>query len=271
MREKLSRRQIIKDKKAASPAISMVIITAATVLLVLVAGNFAVTVLDRQQAATEFNSVQKSILALDDAIRDVAWKEGASRSVRFATSRGSFQTNTTTRPISITFDDYPVGDPIQSSVIKYFMSDSYVALESEQFDIIGDDNPAVSSISASLGQVSLEHESGFASISLSYRLRVSNEGLYEIGDDSTDSVNYVNIMIIELSCADLVGATGDFDMIVRNMGLDTKYYNFPYTSAGAHEIDVFVDGSESPFPVSINLGAGQTTVNLIVSKVSVSA
>lgn len=269
MKEKLSRRKIIKEKKAASPAISMVIITAATVVLVLVAGSFATTVLDRQQAATEFNSLQKSILALDDAIRDVAWKEGASRSIRFTTSRGSFQPISTTKSVQIDFDGNLVGDPIQTSVIKYFMSDSYITLESAQSYILGNADPAVSSISDSLGQVSLTHESGFASISLGYRLRVSNEGNYKFGPGPEDSVNYVNIMIIELSCANLTGATGDFNMVARNMGVTTDYYQFPYESQGMHEINVHVD--EQPFPVSIGpLPNGRIMLNLIVSKVSVS-
>ena len=247
----------------------MVIITAATVLLVLVAGSFATTVLDRQQAATEFNALQKSILALDDAVRDVAWKEGASRSVRFTTSRGSFQPISTTKSIEIEFDGTLITeDPIQTSVIKYFMSDSYITLEKEQDYFLGDANSSVSSISDSLGQASFTHVSGFASISLGYRVRVSNEGRYQFGENSTDYVNYVNIMIIELSCADLAGATGDFNIVARNMGVTTTPYPFSYTSAGTHEINVYVD--DEPSPVSIQLDSGQIILNLVVSKVSVS-
>jgi hypothetical protein len=269
MRKKLSRHRIIKDKKAASPAISMVIITAVTVVLVLVAGSFAVQVLDRQQASTEFNALQKSILALDDAVRDVAWKEGASRSVHFATGRGSFQTASTNRSVSIEFDGVPVGNAIQTSVVKYVMSDSYIALEKEQSYILGDADPAVSSASDSLGQVSLTRESGFASISLGYRVRVSNEGSYLVGSPQRQW-SYVNIMIIELSCADLSGATGDFDMIARNIGVDTTSYQFPNKGAGSYEIDVYVDEVKQPPPVSIFVADENTVVNLIISKVSVS-
>jgi hypothetical protein len=250
----------------------MVIITAATVVLVLVAGSFATTVLDRQQAATEFNSLQKSILALDDAVRDVAWKEGASRSVRFTTSRGTFQPISTTKSITIKFDDNPIltEDPIQTSVIKYLMSDSYITLEKAQDYFLGTADPAVTSISDSLGQASLTHESGFASISLGYRVRVSNEGRYRFGNGTDDYVNYVNIMIIELSCADLAGTAGDFDMIAKNMGVTTTYYPFPYMNAGTHEINVNVDGVEPAFPVPIQLDSGQIILNLVVSKVSLS-
>ncbi len=268
MRKKLSRRQIMKEKKAASPAISMVIITAATVVLVLVAGSFAVTVLDRQQAATEFNALQKSILALDDAVRDVAWKEGASRAVRFAIGRGSFQTISTTKSVEIKFNGDPLGDPIQTSVIKYVMSDSYITLESEQSYILGNATPAVSSVSDSLAQVSLAHESGFASISLGYRLRVSNEGSYSVSGMPT---NYVNIMIIKLVCADLSAVTGDFDMIAKNTGVTTTSYIFPPHSEGNYEINVYIDEVEQNPAMLIHLTEGRTVFNLIIGEVSVIA
>jgi hypothetical protein len=268
MRKNLSRRQIMKEKKAASPAISMVIITAATVVLVLVAGTFATQVLDRQQAATEFNAIEKSILALDDAIRDVAWKEGASRSVRFATSRGNFQKISTTRSVKIKFKGELVGREIQTSIIKYAMSDSYLTLEREQFDIIGNADPVVTSVSDSLGWVSLAHESGFASISLGYRLRVSSEDGYQIEGIPT---SYVNILIIELSSGDFSFVNGDFDMVARNTGVTTiSSEPFTISSAGDYPITVLIDEVEQD-PLLIPLTEGQTIVNLIIGEVSVSA
>jgi hypothetical protein len=268
MREKLSRRQITKDKKAASPAISMVIITAATVVLVLVAGSFAVQVLDRQQAATEFNALQKSILALDDAVRDVAWKEGASRSVRFATGRGSFRTASTTRFVEINFNGTLVGTPFQTSAITYVMSDSYITLESEQSYILGDADPAVSSVSDSLGQVSLAHESGFASINLGYRLRVSNEGEYQVKGVST---TYVNILIIELSSTDLSFVKGDFDLVAKNTGVNTISSNpFPINSEGYYPLNFSIDEGAQDFSLLIHLTEGQTIFNLIIGEVRVS-
>ena len=268
MRQKNSRRHIMTEKKAASPAISMVIITAATVMLVLVAGSFAVQVIDREQAATEFNALEKSILALDDAVRDVAWKEGASRSVRFATSRGSFLTIATTRSVEIKFNGEPLGTPIQTSIIKYVMSDSYITLESEQSYILGDADPVVSSVGDSLGQVSLVQESGFASINLGYRLRVSNEGEYQVSGMPT---TYVNIMMIKLSSADLSFVNGDFNMIAKNTGVTTTSYVLPPHSEGDYEINVSIDEVEQNPPLLIHLTEGRTIFNLIIGEVRVSA
>ena len=266
MMERLGRRQIMKEKKAASPAISMVIITAATVILVLVAGTFATQVLDRQQAATEFNAIEKSILAFDDAIRDIAWKDGASRSVRFATSRGTFQTISTTRDVQIKFNGDLVGSPIETSIIRYVMSDSYLTLESEQFYVLGNADPIVSSVSDSLGQVSLAHESGYASISLGYRFRVSNEGQYQVEGIPT---TYVNILIIKLSSADLSFVNGDFDMIARNTGVTTSSYPFTI-NAGEYPISVSINDVEQEPPLLIDLPDGRTIFNLIIGEVSVS-
>jgi hypothetical protein len=257
----------MKEKKAASPAISMVIITAATVVLVLVAGSFAVQVLDSQQATTEFNAVQKSILALDDAVKDVAWKNGASRSVRFTTGRGNFPTISTTRSIEITFNGQTIGDPVQTSIIKYAMSNSYVTLGNDAHYILGKETPVVSSLSDSVGQVWLAREPGFATISLSYRVRVSYEGAYSVLDNGEYILtDYVNIYVIRLSSEDLSSAYGDFDMVAKNTGLATNFYKFSNIDQG--NIYVSVNGQQES-SVSIDLTGAQVVVNVIISDVSV--
>jgi hypothetical protein len=259
----------MKEKKAASPAISMVIITAATVVLVLVAGSFAVSVLDSQQASTEFNALQKSILALDDAVRDVAWKNGASRSVRFATGRGSFLNISTTSSIEISFNDQPLGDPVQTSIIKYVMSDNYIALENEEYYILGKGDSVVSSLSDSVGQVWLAREPGFAAISLGYRVRVSYEGTYSVLDDGEYVLtDYVNVYVIRLSSVDLSLAYGDFDMVAKNIGLTTNLYKFSNIDQG--NISVSVNGTQES-SVSIDLTGAQVVVNVVISDVSVIA
>jgi len=268
MRGKLGRR-LIKDKKAASPAISMVIITAATVMLVLVAGSFATIVLDRQQAETEFNAIQKSILALDDAIRDVAWKNGASRSVRFTTSKGSFQAVSPTRSVEINFGENSLYS-YDTSVIKYAMSDSYIALAREESYIIGDADPAVSSVSDSLAQVLLAHESGYAIISLGYRIRISNEGIANvIIGGTTTAVNYVNIYITELSSPDFSVSNGPFDLVARNRGALTVTKG-PFSTNAGNSIYIELDDTPQE-PVTLNLNSEQVIFNLIISKVSVGA
>jgi hypothetical protein len=269
MREKLGRK-IIREKKAASPAISMVIITAATVMLVLVAGSFATIVLDRQQAETEFNAIQKSILALDDAIRDVAWKNGASRSVRFTISKGSFQAVSPTRSVEINFNGEDSLYSFDTSVIKYAMSDSYIALAREESYIIGDADPAVSSVSDSVAQVLLAHESGYAIISLGYRIRISNEGIANvIIDGTTTAVNYVNIYITELSSPDFSISNGPFDLVARNIGTLTVTKG-PFSTNAGNSIYVELDDTPQE-PVTLNLDSGQVIFNLIISKVSVTA
>ena len=78
-----------------------------TVTLVLVAGTYAYQALDRQQGATEFEAVNKSFLALDDAIRDVAWDLGSSRSARFSLNRGYLEVLSNGRNLTIQLPDFP--------------------------------------------------------------------------------------------------------------------------------------------------------------------
>jgi hypothetical protein len=127
----------------------------------------------------------------------------------------------------------------------------------------------VSSASDSLGQVSLAHESGFASINLGYRLRVTNEGEYQVNGVPT---TYVNILIIKLSVGDFSSVKGDFDMVAKNIGVTTISSNpFMIHSETDYPISVSIDEVAQEPPVLIHLTEGRTIFNLIIGDVSVSA
>ena len=128
--EKTQFRSIRKNRRAASPAVSMVIITAATVVLVLVSGTYALQVLERQQAASEFDTVQKSILAFDDAVRDIAWDRGASRSIRFTTNYGTMRILSNNKSINIKVQGTPLNYNFTTAVVKYSMQDIYASFGS---------------------------------------------------------------------------------------------------------------------------------------------
>jgi len=242
----------------------MVIITAAIVVLVMVSGSYALQVLERQQASSEFEAMQKSFLAFDDAIRDVAWKGGASRSVRFAINRGSFQMISDTRSFKITFNGETL-EEFDTAVIKYTMQNSYVTLGSGYSSfILGNNMSAVSSVTDSLGLVLVQQESGLASISLSYRIRVSSPYTLDSG-----STNYVDILIIKLSSADLSIDTGDFDLAAKNMRVRTEIIGPIEVNPGEYDILVSAEGlKDTTIPIQLN--RDQVIFNLITSEVKVS-
>ncbi len=78
-----------RNRRAVSPAISSVIITAAVVILVLVTMNFAVTLRDSKIAQNEFSSVMQFMQAAAVQIDDIAWVPLRTQTFRYSRSYGS--------------------------------------------------------------------------------------------------------------------------------------------------------------------------------------
>lgn len=253
-------RSLRRNRRAVSPAVSTVIITAATVVLVLVAGSYATQVIERQRASSEFETVTKSMLAFDDALRDIAWDREGSRSVRFTTNYGNMRLLPSSKTISITGPG-TFFNSCETAVVKYSMPTTQFTLGAgAESYILGDDSAVVSSLTDSVSQAIVKQESGYASISLTYRVRVARE------TPATSGLNYVDILVIRLNCNSLTIGSGDFDLTARNIGLDT-------TTSGPYSVDtagsvISVDMGEGPD--IITLGAGTYMVNLIIADVSVS-
>ena len=210
---------IRRDKKAASPAVSMVIITAATVVLVVIASSYALQVLTRQQAEAELDTVQNSILAFDDALRDIAWDPEGSRSILFRTQYGNMLLM---EDKSYTISSSGLSDTFSynfdTATIKYQMPYGYGVPDTGSSYILGDGNTVVHRLSESLGQVFVEYESGATSITLNYRVRVSEQGQTVVGQTT---YNYVDIFVIKLNCNNGAISGSNFNLICKNVGLKT--------------------------------------------------
>ena len=264
-------RSIRHNRRAASPAVSMVIITAATVVLVLVSGTYAFQVLERQQAASEFDTIQKSMLAFDDAVRDIAWDRGGSRSIRFTVRYGLMRLQPENKTISVGVGGTNLNYQYKSAVVKYYMADSYSSLGNDYASyILGDNKTVVSSITDSIGQVFVAQEAGFASIAMSYRVRVSSEGP-AVTINGSQKLNYVDIVLIKLSSVNSAIGSSDFDLVAKNVGVTTEQYGpFPVGSGNEYSVAVSVDGLPTATLPVAGLESGRVVFNLIISEVKIS-
>jgi len=71
------------DKKAVSPVISTVIITATLLIILVVASSLAISMLEIQMQNSEFEQAKTAMLLLDRTIMDVSLRPGAASSVQF--------------------------------------------------------------------------------------------------------------------------------------------------------------------------------------------
>jgi hypothetical protein len=242
----------------------MVIITAATVVLVLVSGSFALQTLERQRASAEFDIVTKSILAFDDAVRDIAWDRNGSRSVRFTTFYGTLEGLPNNKSLSISVDEYPISYSMSTDVIQYSIPNAYVSFGNgyESF-VLGNENSVVSSVTDSYGQVLTKEQFGVLSLTLNYRVRVMQQGPFALA-------NYVDILVIRLNCTNLEILSGDFDLVARNVGITTNS-STPFPAGSSATVSVSLDGFANN-SVSVDLDPTLPVIfNLIVADVKVSS
>jgi hypothetical protein len=80
-----------KDKRAVSPAISTVILTAAVVVMILVAMGFANNFLDARMAENEFSTNKQFMLTTGLQIDDIAWTIGRTQTVRYSSKYGNMK------------------------------------------------------------------------------------------------------------------------------------------------------------------------------------
>jgi len=261
------KRSLRKNRRGVSPAISMVIITAVTAILVMVSGIYALQVLQSQRATAEFDAVQKSILAFDDAVRDIAWEQGGSRSIRFTNSYGNMRLIDDLQSFEITVQGLSgtFNHTFKTATVKYQMPYGYGLAGTESSYILGNASVGMSQLTESLGQVLVKQEPGLTSINLNYRVRVSEVGSMDINGTT---VNYVYIFVVKLNSVNSTIGTGDFDLICKNVGLKTTFYG-PYTvNAPDPGVLVTSDYGESKF---IRLNEGNTFIfNIVTAEVGVS-
>lgn len=268
---KRQKSHFLSRKLGTSYAISAVIITITTITLVIVASNYAYQLLEQQRGASEFEVAKKSILAFDDAVRDVSWDLKGSRSARFTVRYGLLELmpNDAFRGLNlvVSLPDYPnVTYSSYTGYIRYSTSTRYVNLGGEyKYYLLGNNETVVSQVAESLGQALIEQGAGLVNITFNYRVRALKTSVVQVGNDT---VNYVDMLIVKLVISERTANLGDFDLVARNIGITTQSYG-PYNVVDSN-CDVLVNLGGSNGETEVELDSGKVVFNLIIAEVKVS-
>jgi hypothetical protein len=243
----------------------MSILTGVTIILVLVASNYAYSAMERQQSQAEFQAIQKSFVTYDDAVRDVSWNQGSYHLARFTCQYG-FLEAIPDAVISINVSECPNATYTgTTSYLRYNLSSSYLTFgEGYENYVFGNQSSIVTSSTEALGQLVVNQGSGYVSTSLSYRVRV-------LVEPPTSNYTYVDIMITKLDAQDWSTYTGNIDLTAKNTAISAVSYG-PYNLTTC-TINVNSNGMPNPQPeqLSLTFGTQPTPVvfNFLVSDVRV--
>ncbi|MEM2129876.1 MAG: hypothetical protein QXZ70_04680 [Candidatus Bathyarchaeia archaeon] len=83
------RESLRRDKHAVAPAVSTVILTAAVVVMILVAATYASTFLDKRLAENEYSANKQFMLTTGLQLDDIAWTIGRTQTIRYSSRYGN--------------------------------------------------------------------------------------------------------------------------------------------------------------------------------------
>ena len=84
-----SNSRLLKDKRAASPAISTVILTAAGIVMILIAMSYATNILNLKMAQNEYSTNKQFMQTTGQQIDDIAWTVGRSQTISYSCKEGN--------------------------------------------------------------------------------------------------------------------------------------------------------------------------------------
>lgn len=273
---KNARSSLLHNKLGVSYSIAAVVITAVTIVLVIVASSYAYQLLEQERGAAEFEVAKNSILAFDDALENIAWKLNAAQSSRFTITYGQLElipcTHYQASPLIIDVKKsgaslVPQPYSISTGFIRYSIANRYANLwEGYRSYILGDGNLIVTNGTESFGRALVEQRSGWVNVTLDYRVRAMRTSVIKV-DNVT--VNYVDVWIIKLEIEKWSTYIADFNLKARCLNVSTTTYG-PYPIGATDEIEVEVQyGSESSKIPIEHLETGKVVFNFILSEVKV--
>ena len=262
---------LLRNNRAASYAISAVIITATTVTLVLVASIYAYQIMDLQKAAAEFEVAKKSILAFNDALENIAWKPNAARSTRFTVKYGQLELMPGTQlPVSLNVTVNGSTQTILTNTtgfLRYSLSDKYVTFgDGYTSYILGNSSSLIIGSTASYGRAVVNQQSGWVTVTLDYRVRAMRTSVTWVPAIG-QYVNYVDIWFIKLKIDKWFTYINEFDLKARCLSVTSATYSFNVVGNQDGQIGVRIGSSSSS--ASIALVSGKVVFNVVTALVKV--
>lgn len=266
-------KEFTSNTRAASYAISAVIITATTIVLVLVSSSYAYQILDQQRGVSEFDIAQKSMLSFDDALRDIAWSIKGSRSARFTLDYGQLMLfpndEANGLPLTVTVENTDINYSTHTGFVKYAIPTRYVTYGDNNYSsyILGDSRTIVDEGTEPQGCLLIKQESDYITQTLSYRVKAMETSSITVDDQK---VSYVDVWIIVLKMDKQTFVSGDLDLVARASKLTAEPKLWNTSGSSTCNIRVQLGDNISYQPINLTNNPVSVVFNFIISEVQVS-
>jgi len=268
-----------RSKKAVSPAISMVIITATTIVLILVTQNYAYQVLRRQEGSSEFSAVKRSFITFDDALRDASVHQYGTRSVRFTITYGElilFPNDATYGlNLRVNVTDYEnVSYSTRTGYVKYSISTDYITFtEGYQSYLFGNNSTLTTGSSQSYSRALITQDSSNVNIILTYGVKAMKTTTVNvvIGEQPA-TVSYIEIFITKIIISSYTSIVGDFDLKAKSTITTISYgglddYGYEVTN---NQCNISVQLGNDSTSATIPITSDRVVFNFVIAEIQVS-
>ncbi len=268
-----------RSKKAVSPAISMVIITATTIVLILVTQNYAYQVLRRQEGSSEFSAVKRSFITFDDALRDASVHQYGTRSARFTITYGElilFPNDATYGlNLRVNVTDYEnVSYSTRTGYVKYSISTDYITFtEGYQSYLFGNNSTLTTGSSQSYSRALITQDSSNVNIILTYGVKAMKTTTVNvvIGEQPA-TVSYIEIFITKIIISSYTSIVGDFDLKAKSTITTISYgglddYGYEVTN---NQCNISVQLGNDSTSATIPITSDRVVFNFVIAEIQVS-
>lgn len=244
--------------------------TASIVVLVFVTSVYTYQVLEQQRGAAEFQVMEKSILAFDDALENIAWKPEGTRSTQFIIEYGHLELVGDVPLLVQVTGYYGANYSLSTGILRYATQTSYMNIGENYSAYILGDHQLISNETGSYGKALVEQKLGWVSITLAYGARAMETSTVTVIQSETHNVSYVDIWIIQINVNETSQYVGNFGL--RASCLDVVTFSTAVYPISSRQLDISAQlGTDDPTHTSILLdpNADQVVFNFVVASVEV--
>ncbi|MBS7632301.1 hypothetical protein KEJ15_01590 [Candidatus Bathyarchaeota archaeon] len=261
----------VRFNRALAIPVTYLMLFVALITIISATYSFAIIKINAKANTLKASLAKQSMQQLDDALHDVAWSTGASKTVYFDEYSGSFQTFPSAENLQITiaFTSEPSELALNGSIGKV----AYRLQASEYSDVglfIKGNSKAIVNQSLSMAtQLYVEENGGNQQVTLCYRPYALSA---PIGSENGKPLNLVRIYLINLSLSQSLLLEGEFNLKTTstNVEITTKQYELNQTVTSVALTGKMGSCSDTVWlPISSNLDGAFVELEILVCNICI--
>jgi len=264
-------RRFLKSKEALAIPVTYLILFVSLMAIISVTYSFAIVRISARGIMLKVSVAKQNMQAVDDAVRLVAWSQGASSVVYMDDCGSIFQILPKAKSLIINFTDYQIFYDI---VFNNSVGKAFYKLESSEFTydslfIRGDSRAIINQSSSTMTQLYFSAGNDARELTLSYRPSATAT---LIGMNDGKPLNLIRIHIINLNSSQNLMLTQKFYLKITAVSHTTIMQQYEFNqSISSLALKTVFDGTSTNvwLPISSNMDGAIVKLEIVVCNIKI--